>query len=429
VDRAALFYETHNAGHTRFPYPKELFHKFVDENDGYFPVTLEALDEGTCAHIHVPVFQITAEGEWTPLTTFMETLLTMVWYPSTVATLSRKVKDVIQEAFDKTVDPEAQPLIASRLHDFGFRGCTCLEQSVIGGTAHLLNFDGSDTMSACYYAQFTLNGGRPVGASIPATEHSVMTSWRTERMAIENMIERVGDGAFSCVMDSYDYDHAINVVLPEVAPKKVAKGGFMVVRPDSGDPKEQVIKGLRAVDKTFGAVINKKGYRVPINAGVIQGDGMNYRSIAGVVQAVMDAGYSAQCVAYGMGGGLLQRINRDSMGFATKLSHIRYADGSERNVMKMPHGDWTKASLPGVLGVKRVGGIPMVFPKSEVAPHENMLKLVYDKKPIPGAFSDSFDTLRARVEQQWRALPKVFDPRSESLQILIKQWLAEHRLD
>jgi hypothetical protein len=35
----------------------------------------------------------------------------------------------------------------------------------------------ADTLSAAYYAQFALNGGRPVGQSIPATEHSVMTSW------------------------------------------------------------------------------------------------------------------------------------------------------------------------------------------------------------------------------------------------------------
>ncbi len=28
-----------------------------------------------------------------------------------------------------------------------------MEQSVLGGVAHLLNFDGSDTLSAAYYAQ------------------------------------------------------------------------------------------------------------------------------------------------------------------------------------------------------------------------------------------------------------------------------------
>jgi nicotinic acid phosphoribosyltransferase len=102
----------------------------------------------------------------------METLLTMVWYPTCVATLSRRSRSIIEEYFEKTVDKSNFWKLGSRLHDFGFRGCTSVEQSVIGGVAHLLNFDGSDTMSACYYAQFTLNGGKPVATSVPATEHS-----------------------------------------------------------------------------------------------------------------------------------------------------------------------------------------------------------------------------------------------------------------
>ncbi|KAK3285682.1 hypothetical protein CYMTET_6723, partial [Cymbomonas tetramitiformis] len=156
--------------------------------------------------------------------------------------------DIIEEAFEKTVDEgKTSPLIGSRLHDFGFRGCTCVEQSVLGGVAHLLNFDGTDTMSAAFYAQFKLNGGTPVGQSIPATEHSVMTSWRTEQAAIENMIEHFGEGLFACVMDSYDYSAALREVLPVIREKKLGKGGFMVLRPDSGDPVEAVLEGLRVL--------------------------------------------------------------------------------------------------------------------------------------------------------------------------------------
>ena len=44
-----------------------------------------------------------------------------------------------------------------------------------------------------------------MGTSIPATEHSVMTAWHTEKAAIENMIDQFGEGLFACVMDSYDY--------------------------------------------------------------------------------------------------------------------------------------------------------------------------------------------------------------------------------
>lgn len=99
-----------------------------------------------------------------------------------MATLSRRARNLIEKAFEASVDEESRQLIESRLHDFGFRGCTSVEQSIIGGAAHLLNFTGTDTMSAAYYVQMHLNGGRPVGQSIPATEHSVMTAWESEKV-------------------------------------------------------------------------------------------------------------------------------------------------------------------------------------------------------------------------------------------------------
>src|SRR5690242_10233435 len=62
IDRARDFYSTHNAGFLPYPWPEELFRDIVDKNNGYFPVTIEALPEGMCAHTHIPVFIITAEG-------------------------------------------------------------------------------------------------------------------------------------------------------------------------------------------------------------------------------------------------------------------------------------------------------------------------------------------------------------------------------
>ena len=167
---AERFYSTHSAGGTKLPWPQELFHRILTEHNGYFPITVEALPEGTCSHVRVPTYQITAKGDFAPLCLFMETLLTQVWYPSTVATLSRRAKDVIEAAFERGADGgKDHMLVASRLHDFGMRGCCTGEQAVLGGCAHLLNFDGSDTMPAAFHAQFNLNGGEPVGASIPAT--------------------------------------------------------------------------------------------------------------------------------------------------------------------------------------------------------------------------------------------------------------------
>ncbi|KXZ56944.1 hypothetical protein GPECTOR_1g851 [Gonium pectorale] len=404
----------------------EAFYRCAAVARGHFPVKLEALPEGTCIHARVPVYQITAVGEYSPLCTFLETLLTMIWYPTSVATLSRRSRDVVEAAFERTSDAgAASPLVQNRLVDFGFRGCTSPEQSIIGGCAHLLSFRSSDTMSAAFYAQFKLNGGRPVGQSIPATEHSVMTSWPTEAAAISNMIDNFGTGIYACVMDSYDYAKALSEVLPSVATRKLERGGYLVLRPDSGDPTEAVLMALHAADKVFGSVRNSKGFKVIRGCGVIQGDGIDLGTMQQIAKAVEADGYAADNVSYGMGGGLLQKVNRDTMSFATKLCHIIYEDGRAADIMKQPQTDTGKFSLPGVLAVKRVNGVPTVFPadSGEVGPGENLLRVVYDRGPVEGVWED-FDTVRQRVATEWTALPLTADNISPSLRAKVAQQMA-----
>lgn len=191
-------------------------------------------------------------------------------------------------------------------------------------------------MSAAYYAQFHLNQGRPVATSIPATEHSVMTSYLNEKQAIEHMIKNFGTGVFAIVMDSYDYTAALEKVLPSVAKYKTEKGGFLVLRPDSGDPVEVVLQALREAEKVFGSDTNKLGYKVLRGVGVIQGDGIDHKIIGEILNKAHEEKYSAQNVTFGMGAGLLQKVNRDTMSFATKLCFIVYKDGSARFVASLP---------------------------------------------------------------------------------------------
>ncbi|CAG9465634.1 unnamed protein product [Pedinophyceae sp. YPF-701] len=433
VEMADAFYKSHLApGNTAFPWPRDLFERFVRENNGYFPLKVQALPEGTVANARVPVYQITAEGDYSRLVTFLETILTQVWYPSTVATSSRRAKAVIARGFEATVDGGADnPLLSVTLHDFGFRGCATVEQSILGGCAHLLNFRGTDTMSAAFYAQFHLNGGKPVGSSIPATEHSVMTAWPTETEAFRKMISEFGDGMFSVVCDSYDYVHCLERVLPAIAKEKTARGGYMVLRPDSGNPVECVLQALRAMDREFGSTVNSKGCKVVNGGGVIQGDGINTQTIADIVDACVAEKFSLQCVAFGMGGGLLQKVNRDTMSFATKLCHIVGPDGVGRDIMKNPRTDMSKASFPGELKVVRVDGVPTAFPAEAALPPnadgEDLLEVVYDSGPVEGCrlLKEDFDTLIARVEAEWAACPPTYQPVSESLQRKIEARRAE----
>ena len=287
---------------------------------------------------------------------------------------------------------------------------------MIGGSAHLLNFVGTDTMSAAFYTQYILNNGKPIGTSIPATEHSVMTSWPSEKAAIENMIARFGDSVFACVMDTYDYTVALEKVLPAVHSQKLAKGGFMVLRPDSGEPVEVVLQALREAEKIAGSTKNEKGYRTVKGFAVIQGDGINLQTLKDILAKVLEEGFSAENCAFGMGGGLLQKVNRDTMSFATKLNYIVYKDGTTRNVMKCPKTDAGKKSLPGVLEVRvNAEGVPMVYPKDDATPEAlNLFRVVYDKGPVANVWDD-FTTVRNRVQQQWVASPLKADVISDEL--------------
>eukprot|EP01128_Nolandella_sp_AFSM9_P010696 TRINITY_DN743_c0_g2_i1.p1 TRINITY_DN743_c0_g2~~TRINITY_DN743_c0_g2_i1.p1 ORF type:complete len:532 (+),score=178.28 TRINITY_DN743_c0_g2_i1:62-1597(+) len=432
VEKADKFYSTHNAGNNPYPYPKELFEKFVKENNGYFPVKIEALRDGQVANIHTPVYQITTVDEYAKLVTFLETMLTMVWYPSTVATLSRRTRDLVEASFERTCDEDVNWMIDFKLHDFGFRGCTSLEQSILGGLGHLINFRGSDTMSACYYAQFELNEGKPVAQSIPATEHSVMTSWESEIGAIRNMITKFGGegSVFAIVMDSYDYTNALDNILPIILKQKTEKGGVMVLRPDSGDPVEVIVQALKAADKVAGHVVNSKGYKVINGFNAIQGDGINYYTIIDILKAVEGEGYSAQNVAFGMGGGLLQKVNRDTMSFATKLSFIQYADGKIRNVMKKPKTEGGKKSFPGPLKViADENGIPNIYPRAhdEENIEGNLLEVVYDYGPVKDYKFETFDQVRERAASGWKKTPKTHNPISKELDQAVTDWIADFK--
>jgi nicotinamide phosphoribosyltransferase len=422
IRRSEKFYSEHNMGGTPVSFPKKLFSRI--EELGYFPVKIQALPEGTVIYPHTPVFIITASNEFSTLCTFLETMLTMVWYPSCVATLSRHTKTKIQSYYKEFANEKDMWLLNGALHDFGFRGCTSIEQSVLGGSAHLLNFTGSDTMSAAYHVQFHMNNGNAVAHAPAATEHSVMTSWPEELDAMKNLIEKFPGQVKSCVMDSYNYYNALEKLLPQLMESINAdtKGSF-VIRPDSGDPVTQVTFALNtarglAVNKT-----NSNGQQQTIkfefenrnekdkkylkfkNLYVIQGDGIGYQEVDDILRAVVDAGFSPANVAFGMGGGLLQKVNRDTMSFATKLSYIKYKDGKEKEIMKVPEDQPSKWSLPGKMFVcRKENEIPHVYPR-EFIPVDGLVDAmitVYDHGKVDVEYmSETFDTIKARVEEQW----------------------------
>ena len=89
------------------------------------------------------------------------------------------------QSYYETDDPTFKaftPNIMHSLLDFGFRGVSSLETATLGSAGYLTSFEGTDTCVGVKMIQNfynTATGLPPVaiGSSIPASEHSTITSW------------------------------------------------------------------------------------------------------------------------------------------------------------------------------------------------------------------------------------------------------------
>ena len=331
------------------PFPREMWQHILDKHNGYLPVIIRAVPEGMV----VPVSNVLATIENTDpecfaLTTWLETaLLRAVWYGTTVATQSWTIKQVIADYLEKTGDPS---LIDFKLHDFGARGVSSMESAGLGGAAHLVNFMGSDTITGVLYAREYYNAGI-AGFSIPAMEHSTVTSWgrESETDAYRNMLATHGKAGqpIAFVSDSYNvFNAAEHIWGEELRQQVVDSGAVVVIRPDSGDPVDVNRKLIEILGQKFGYTTNSKGFKVLNNVRLIQGDGINELTVRSILGAFMAMGWSADNIAFGMGGALLQIVDRDTQRFAMKCSSIT-VDGKNRDVVKDPVTDSGKRSKGG----------------------------------------------------------------------------------
>ena len=128
------------------------------------------------------------------------------------------------------------------------------------------------------------------GLSIPATEHSTMTTWgrEGEGAAVRGIMERIPSGGLAMVVDSYDIWRMLETTIgTELREKVETRSGFLVVRPDSGDPREVLGRVFTILGDKFGCTTNTKGYKVlPECIRVIQGDGISYDSIGDILESV-----------------------------------------------------------------------------------------------------------------------------------------------
>lgn len=394
IDEAKEVYSLHGV-----PFNETGWRYIVDKHNGRLPLKIDAIPEGTIVPVRNALVQVVnTDPKCAWLTSFVETaLLRAVWYPTTVATQSYACKKIIKDYMSNTADDLTS--LDFKLHDFGARGATSEESAGIGGLAHLLNFKGTDTVSALLNAK-KYYGEDMAGFSIPAAEHSTITCWgeTQEQDAYRNMIVRFGgeNKTFAVVSDSYDLYRAIDEIWGQkLRDDVISNGGTVVIRPDSGDPVTVSVNSIEKLMVVFGYSVNDKGYRVlPDFVRVIQGDGISRFSMEAILEKLKSRKISAENISFGMGGELLQKINRDTLRFAMKASAAEI-EGIWVDVYKNPITDQSKQSKRGRLAVIFDDNGFKTIRQSELNGRNNLLRTVYKDGDL--IVDDSFSVIKERV--------------------------------
>ena len=386
------------------PFNYEGWTRLVKKHNGKLPLRVRAVPEGSVVptrNVLMTVENTDAEFYWLP--SWFETQLMRIWYPCTVATQSFYIKRNVYKFLRETADAPGEE-IAFKVHDFGSRGVSSQETAAIGGAAHLINFLGTDTMSALLIHRRFYNS-EMAGFSIPAAEHSTITAWGrdNEISAYRNMLENFAKpGALVAVVsDSWNIFNAVEKIWGEELRQEVIdSGATLIIRPDSGEPVEVVSRVAQLLGEKFGFDVNSKGYKVLKNVRIIQGDGVNEDSINEILERLKTEGFSASNIAFGIGGSLLQKVSRDTMKFAYKCSAI-VAEGELRDVYKQPITDAGKNSKRGRLDLVSENGEykTVRLEDAETLAAENTeMRVVYENGEL--LIDDSLDEIRARTAEK-----------------------------
>ncbi len=381
-------------------------------NLGYFPLRFDALPEGALIPIKVPMFTVeNTAPDYFWLVNYIETLLSyIVWMPCTSATIAYRYRKLFEERAKTAGD--VLDNIKYQGHDFSFRGMAGLEAAALSGAGHLLSFDGTDTIPAIDLVEKYYSASN-VGASVPATEHSVMCAGGevNELETFERLLDLYPTGILSIVSDTWNLWNVLDVILPKLKDKIMARKGKLVIRPDSGDPvdiicgtgpgvssdKKGVIETLWDI---FGGTETYLGHRVlDEHIGAVYGDSITYERADHISKRLMAKRFSPTNLVYGIGSYTYQYQTRDTFGFAMKATWAQ-VDGKPYSLFKKPITDsGEKHSAKGRLAVL-TDDEGKYYVKQDVQPDDFTLMCTIFED---GKFyeRDSFSTIRRRLWSQF----------------------------
>jgi len=408
---------------------------------GYLPLKVTALPEGSLVPMQVPVLTIeNTDPEFYWLPGYLETLLlSETFVTSTVASIARKFRQIGQKYADLSADNDGY--LDFQFHDFSQRGQHGNDAAVLSGVAHLTSFKGTDVIQAPVEIRKHYADDRQelMGASVLATEHSVMEAYGTNQFeAYKTLVTEHTEGILSIVSDTYDYWEVVNKVLPELKDEILARDGKVVIRPDSdtmpveltddsvvltkdgwmnmsaaNDTKglivlptgrvltkdgladfeptsdesmdtvsELLLATMYSMADTFGTTTNSKGYQVlDPHIGILHGEGVTLDTVADYFDTITNAHFSAENIVFGVGAYVYSvLVSRDSFGQALKATSVTI-NGVEKMVFKNPKtaSEGFKKSRKGRIQVTGANGEFTVHDgfTSETLPVDNALNTIF----------------------------------------------------
>lgn len=334
---------------------------------GYLPLRFSQVPEGTLVPIKVPMITVeNTHDDFAWLVNYIESdLSAAVWLPSTSATKAWKMRRELDEAARETGGPSEA--VDFQFHDFSYRGMPNWLAAASSGAGHLLSFSGTDCVPAPVWVERYYHGvdNGLVGASVPATEHSVMCAGgkESELETFRRLIKTYPTGILSIVSDTWNFWDVLTKILPQLKDEIMAREGKIVIRPDSGNPAD-IVAGLnsnpnyattrevKSIEQNpahfgameilwelFGGTVNEAGYKeLDPHIGLIYGDGMGYESVSEINNRLKYKGFASTNWVAGAGSFFYQYNTRDTFGFAMKATWI-VKDGEAQAIFKDPITD------------------------------------------------------------------------------------------
>jgi len=330
-------------------------------------LTIMALPEGTSVPIGVPMMTI---QNTTPESFFLPQMIesdlsSRMWMAVNSATIAVEMRRRLNKALETSGGPvEMAPYLN---HDFSYRGMAGEEAAIMSGLGHLVGSNGTDTVLAIKRVNELY--GKYAGASIAATEHSVMCvdGEDLEYETFERLLRLYPHQPIAVVSDTWNLWRVVGDYIPRLGGLLTARKAPLVIRPDSGSPCDILMGDARSSEgiarQGLGPFLlerfsgsrrfTPKGYQLlPCFVGTVYGDAMTMERCDELSERMLAAGICPSNTVRGVGSFTYQYNTRDTFGQAFKATEA-VVEGEHRELFKDPiTSDGEKKSLRGRVGVR-----------------------------------------------------------------------------